>query len=72
MELFNLFYSMTTWFLVGLARLLAALLAIPFVFFMPRGPGFAHLTYFQTLRHRLRHIGKSILTAFTGNPLDYL
>lgn len=63
---------MTTWFLVGLARLLAALLAIPLVFVLPRGRGFAHLSYFQTLKHRLRHIGKSIVTAFKGNPLEYL
>ncbi|MGB0768788.1 MAG: hypothetical protein ACPGYV_13890 [Phycisphaeraceae bacterium] len=72
MESINLLVSLTTWLLVGLARLLAAVVAIPLVFVMPRGRGFAHLTYRQTLVYRLRYIGKSMATAFRHNPLDYL
>ena len=66
--MFDVVYDLTLWFLQGLTRLIAALIAIPIVFFLPRGPGYRHLTYFQAVRKRLGYCFKSILTAFK-NPL---
>jgi len=66
--MFDVIYEFALWFVMGLTRVVAALIAIPIVFFLPRGPGYRHLSYVQTVRKRLRYCGKSIVTAFK-NPL---
>ena len=64
---YNLLFDWVIWLIQGLVRVLAALLAIPFVFFMPRGRAYQHLSYSQTVWVRLKFIGKSILTAFSNS-----
>ena len=66
--MFDLFFDVFLWLMQGLTRFLAAIFAIPFVFIMPRGRAYQHLTYGQTVSRRLKFIGKSMLTAFNSTP----
>lgn len=61
---YNFIIDWLFWLINGLARVLVALVAVPYVFFMPRGKAYQHLSYGQTLTVRLKFIGKTIATAF--------
>lgn len=61
--LYNFIIDWLIVLLYGLSRILAALIAIPFVFFMPKGK---NMTYGQTVTKRLGFIGKTIVTAFNS------
>ncbi len=55
------------WLIQVFVRLTCVMLAIPFVFFMPRGHAYQHLSYVQTLVVRFKFLGKSLTDAFKGN-----
>lgn len=58
---YNFVIDWLIWLLAGLSRVIAALVAIPLVFFMKPPGGMSHG---QSIRKRLAYIGKTIATAF--------
>ena len=66
---FELLVTALTWLMQVIVRLICVLLAVPFVFFMPRGRAYQDLTYMQTLIKRFKFLGRSLIDAFKGNPI---